>query len=130
MRSPRETILRRKILRIKMAKAKKASKPKLRRRRVLCKVRMDFQTLIIYRDGRCRWGWEPDGGFHWKLAHSELGPIFLYNESDINAENISEDEGWKTDWQSNNEDEVRLAETIAKALADLEVEKMLKGDAE
>lgn len=95
------------------------------RSNILCKVRdhrdRDCDYYIIYRDGTWRWSSERkvphDDLARWKLAHSDFGPMFLYNH------NGSE---WRTDWSSENEDEVYLANAIAKALTDLEMEKVLK----
>lgn len=104
-------------------KKKKANKPKAPRRRILCRVKMHDQndTLIVYRDGSCRWtGTDATAGFYWKLGHSDLGPMFLYMDDS--------NDGWTTDWGSNNDTEVYLATTIARALADLEMDNILKSD--
>lgn len=96
-------------------KSTKTSKP---RKRVLCRINTEAGIMILYRDSTFRWQGEKDY-FNWKLAHSDLGPMFLY-QSDY-------DDQWKTDWSSDDDFEVKLATTAAKALADLEVEKMLNG---
>jgi len=98
-------------------------KKKRVRKRILCRIKsfQGYDDLIIYRDGTFRSVDESvDECDEWKLAHSDLGPIFLYKTEGCTY--------WETDWNSDDKDEVRLANTIAQALADLEMDKILRGE--
>ena len=121
----------------KALKKKKVVKPKVPRKRLLCKVKVqeedyegsDTETLFVYRDGTARWdncyAEDINSYFKWKLAHSEFGPMLLKNDTDYDG-----DEYWECTWMSNDKREIAMAEGIAKALADLEMEKLLKGEHE
>lgn len=110
------------------------SKTKKPRRQVLCRVKMnrDEDSLIVYRDGYCRWSSSKAGNkesyFEWKLAHSDMGPMFIYK--DYNYAHYEEECYWETDWNSGDKYEIHLAQSIAKALVDLEMDNVLKGDKE
>ena len=103
----------------------KTARPKRPRKRILCKhyCTESGEHMIIYRDGTWRWEWESADDLNvWKLAHSDLGPMFIYGDSEPNDPNMM----WSTDWNSQDENEVKLANTIANALLDLEMEQILK----
>lgn len=102
------------------------NKPRTPRRKILCKVYdadNNCDYMIIYTNGTWRWQSHQfkDAWSYWKLAHSDFGPMFLYTDDEANT-------CWRTDWQSEDAFEIKLANTIAQALADIEVEKMLKGE--
>lgn len=99
-------------------------------RRVLCKVPDHHDTLVIYRDGTWRYNVDRLKDKHslsqWKLGFTEDGrPKFLYKGSSALEDNPNMD--WDTDWEPEDSVEIKLGEAIANALADVEVEKMLKG---
>ena len=95
---------------------KKKRKP---HKRILCKVKwQDTETMLVYRDGTFRFR-DSDHIRRYMIAHSPIGPIFYYRNED--------EDNWTTDWDGKDPDEIKLAETICRALADLEMENILKG---
>ena len=97
---------------------------KAKRRKVLCRVEDLHEELIIYTDGKCRYASynakDEESYFKWRLEHSDNGPMFYYQGHDVIDK-------FDTDWAEDNEVEIILAEKVAKALADLEMDKLLKG---
>ncbi len=102
-------------------------KPKRRKRaKLLCKVVCSMETWTFYRDKTFRTdaldGCDVVQEGRWDLAFSDNhGPIFLYSET------LDTDEHFVTNWNSADPEEKKLAETIANALADIEMENVLKG---
>ncbi len=113
---------------VKPAKTKRKKAARTTKKPVLCRVKFrgDGQwlrayTLIVYKDGTARnsedSARDKANFFEWKIATSDLGPIFLRKGY--------YDGVWSTNWQSNDEDEVKIANTIVKALLDLEMDNLL-----
>lgn len=88
------------------------------RRKILCKVNTKWAKWTFYIDGSCMTE-NNDDPIYWKLAHSDLGPIWLYRYHDVSV--------WQTDWNSEDEDENMIAKAINNALIELETDNMLKG---
>lgn len=113
----------------KRAGTKRKKAVKTIKKPVLCRVKftgdewLRTYSLIVYKDGTARNSGDSAKSkasfFEWKIATSDLGPIFLRKGF--------YDDNWVTHWQSNDEDEVKIAETVVKALLDLEMDNLLTG---
>ena len=110
----------------KSPKAKPKKKPKPKRAKVLCKVKNeDGYQYTFYQDHtfKSSW-WGPDATLsEWEIVYSDkFGPMLFQRDISPNSQE------WTTSWSSENKDEKRMAEAILRALGDIEVEKMLKGE--
>jgi hypothetical protein len=94
-------------------------KQKQKRKKILCKYNEKFGArFTFYRDGTYKTQYFSPGTYEeWILGHCEFGPMFIFKAGNGR---------WQTRWKSDDIFELKLAETIAKALADLEMEKILK----
>lgn len=97
----------------------------------LCKFKGDEDGYgrihIIYKDNTWRYK-DDDGNYdgirEWQIAYSNLGPMFLSRNFDVDDNSFDD---WDTAWNSGDKDEIKLAETIVRALGNEAVEDMLKG---
>jgi hypothetical protein len=106
-----------------MAK-KKTKKTKSPRKKILCKVDMDGDLMIVYEDQTWRWrseNWSNVKGQQWRLCFFEETQhhMFFYRDNEMDE--------WRTEYHSLHHEEIMLGETIARAVADREMHKILKG---
>lgn len=98
-------------------------------RKILCRVKDHHDTLIIYRNGT--WRYKADKASdtnsygRWRLIYEDDVPKFYYCSR---LHYVTSEPNLQTDWGPDDPIEINIAETIAKALLDIEIEKMLRGE--
>lgn len=98
-------------------------------RRILCKVADHHSTIVIYTNGE--WRYLKDKVVkqkylgRWKIVvEDDVAKFYYTGYAGMEDGSL---ETWSTDYDPDDPIEVKLAETIVNAQADLEMEKILKG---
>lgn len=101
------------------------------KKKVLCYTEDVFGDLVVYTNGECRYkshaATDPNSYFRWKLGCEQGIHIFYYSNKDMDKNEF------RTDYNAtsmDNDVEIKLANTVAKAMMDSEMDKVLRGEDE